>query len=61
MQHFEPQHFDRRSLQAVHTALARASMAAGAPLAEVVIESPGAGAMTRSIQHKAQLQPHLHC
>lgn len=47
-QHPEPQHFERRSVQAVHAALARASMAAGAPLVEVLIDPPIAGALAES-------------
>lgn len=56
VQHSEAQRFDRRSLQAVHTALARASMADGAPLAEVVVDPPGAGALAR-VRFNCQQMP----
>jgi hypothetical protein len=49
VQQSQLQRFDRRSLQAVHTALERASMAVGTPLAEVVVEPPGAGALAKAV------------
>ena len=59
VQQSEAQRFDRRSLQAVRTALARASMAAGAPLAEVIIDPPGAGALVMVRLHCQQI-PEVH-
>ena len=53
----QPQQFERRSMQAVHTALARASMAAGTPLADVVVESAAAGAQVVTMKSRHQVVP----